>query len=86
MRLGGIYALEGVMNTSEQYHQPVLEALCVFVRESSTRQHVTLTALFEALFPVAREGTAGKASDQPATDIHGSHGDRQTRSGGRRPP
>jgi hypothetical protein len=34
MRLGGIYALEGVMNTSEQYHRPVLEALCAFVRES----------------------------------------------------
>src|ERR1700736_3915756 len=27
VRLGGIYALEGVMNISEQYHQPVLEAL-----------------------------------------------------------
>jgi hypothetical protein len=35
MRLGGIYALEGVMNTSDQYHQPVLEALCAFVREST---------------------------------------------------
>ena len=36
MRLGGIYALEGVMNTSErpeQYRGPVLEALCAFVRE-----------------------------------------------------
>jgi uncharacterized protein YjbI with pentapeptide repeats len=32
MRLGGIYALEGVMNTSAQYHQAVLEALCGFVR------------------------------------------------------
>ena len=32
MRLGGIYALEGVMNTSEQYREPVLEALCAFVR------------------------------------------------------
>jgi hypothetical protein len=32
-RLGGIYALEGVMNTSDQYHQPVLEALCAFVRD-----------------------------------------------------
>jgi hypothetical protein len=31
MRLGGIYALEGVMNTSTDYHQPVLEALCAFV-------------------------------------------------------
>ena len=35
VRLGGIYALEGVMNTSEQYHQPVLEALCAFVRDGT---------------------------------------------------
>ena len=34
-RLGGIYALEGVMNTSKQYHQSVLEALCAFVRDST---------------------------------------------------
>ncbi len=27
MRLGGVYALEGVMNTTPEYHQPVLEAL-----------------------------------------------------------
>ena len=25
VRIGGIYALEGVMNSSEQYHQPILE-------------------------------------------------------------
>jgi hypothetical protein len=35
MRLGGIYGLEGVMNTSEQYHQSVLEALCAFVRDGT---------------------------------------------------
>jgi uncharacterized protein YjbI with pentapeptide repeats len=37
MRLGGIYALEGVMNDkmSPGYHQPVLEALCAFVREET---------------------------------------------------
>jgi hypothetical protein len=35
VRLGGIYALEGVMNNSEQYRQPVLEALCAFVREGT---------------------------------------------------
>ncbi len=34
MRLGGIYALEGVIDTSEQYRQPVLEALCAFVRDT----------------------------------------------------
>src|SRR6202049_145601 len=36
MRLGGIYALEGVMNASErpeQYRGAVLEMLCAFVRE-----------------------------------------------------
>jgi uncharacterized protein YjbI with pentapeptide repeats len=35
VRLGGIYALEGVMNNSEQYHQPVLEALSEFVRDGT---------------------------------------------------
>jgi hypothetical protein len=32
-RLGGIYALEGVLNNSEQYRRPVLETLCAFVRD-----------------------------------------------------
>jgi uncharacterized protein YjbI with pentapeptide repeats len=35
VRLGGIYALEGGMNASDQYHQPVLEALTAFVREGA---------------------------------------------------
>jgi uncharacterized protein YjbI with pentapeptide repeats len=35
VRLGGIYALEGVMNNSDQYHRPVLEALSAFVREGT---------------------------------------------------
>jgi uncharacterized protein YjbI with pentapeptide repeats len=34
-RLGGIYALEGVMNASKEYHQPVLEALCAFIRDET---------------------------------------------------
>jgi uncharacterized protein YjbI with pentapeptide repeats len=38
VRLGGIYALEGVMNTSNQYHWPVLEALCAFVLDG-TKTH-----------------------------------------------
>jgi hypothetical protein len=43
MRLGGIYALEGVMNTSErpeQYRGPVLEMLCAFVREYTIEKTV----------------------------------------------
>jgi uncharacterized protein YjbI with pentapeptide repeats len=35
MRLGGIYALEGVMNTSKEHYQPVLEALSAFVRDGT---------------------------------------------------
>lgn len=41
VRLGGIYALEGVMNTSEQYHQPVLEALSAFVRNHTKDEKIS---------------------------------------------
>ena len=63
-RLGGIYGLEGVMNTSEQYHQPVLEALCAFVRESTTHRQGTLAAWLKA-----KEITTDKVNDAPATDV-----------------
>jgi hypothetical protein len=53
MRLGGIYALEGVMNTSEQYHRSVLEALCAFVRDSTT----------------PHDSTTANTSKSPATDV-----------------
>jgi hypothetical protein len=59
MRLGGIYALEGVMNdkTSPQYHRPVLEALCAFVRENTIGK-------------TAPDKPAADASkDKPATDV-----------------
>ena len=68
-RLGGIYALEGVMNTSDQYHKPVLEALCAFVRESTTREKGPLTILLQALVTAPRGGTADKANDKPPNDI-----------------
>jgi len=48
VRLGGIYALEGVMNTSKQYHQPVLEALCAFVRDR-TQQPVAVNVVAEVV-------------------------------------
>jgi uncharacterized protein YjbI with pentapeptide repeats len=35
VRLGGLYALEGVMNTSPAYHQPVMEALAAFIRQNA---------------------------------------------------
>ena len=62
MRLGGIYALEGVMNTSEQYHQPVLEALCAFVRGSTrtdTGEGPPATDIQAALTVISRRVTIG---------------------------
>jgi hypothetical protein len=56
MRLGGIYALEGVMNTFERYHGPVLEALCAFVRESTQQK-------------VAAKSGKGTSRPPPATDV-----------------
>jgi hypothetical protein len=44
VRLGGIYALEGVMKGSDDYRQPVLEALCAFVREYTQNAIVPNTA------------------------------------------
>lgn len=38
VRLGGIYALEAVMNNSDQYYLPILNALCAF-GNCSTRLH-----------------------------------------------
>jgi hypothetical protein len=54
LRLGGIYSLEGVMNTSEQYHKPVLEALCAFVRDGAKAKS---------------DKDKPKESEAPATDI-----------------
>ena len=35
VRLGGIYALEQVMNSSEQHHFPIMEVLCLYIRQNS---------------------------------------------------
>ena len=59
------------MNTSEQYHQPVLEILCAFVRDSTTHQRVTLTTFLAALFPAGRDKTAvhKATASPPAADV-----------------
>jgi hypothetical protein len=60
-RLGGIYALEGVMNTSEQYHRLVLEALCAFVRD---RTHAA-----DTLPKVTKKTPSAAPEQQPAADV-----------------
>jgi uncharacterized protein YjbI with pentapeptide repeats len=60
-RLGGIYALEGVMNTSEQYHESVIDTLCAFVRfstEKSATEGPPATDVQAALTVIKRR-TAG---------------------------
>jgi uncharacterized protein YjbI with pentapeptide repeats len=47
-RLGGVYALEGVMNTSREYHRPIVEALSAVLRVESPAN-----AASDALAPVA---------------------------------
>ena len=54
VRLGGIYALEGVMNTSEQYHKPVLEALCAFVRDGAKGPESPATDIQAAITVIGR--------------------------------
>src|SRR5260370_3050678 len=39
VRLGGIYALQGVRITSEQYYLPVLETLSAFVRDGTRTEN-----------------------------------------------
>jgi hypothetical protein len=56
VRIGGIYLLESVMNGSEDYHWPVLQALCAFVRENS--RNVIVGSTFE-----------NKNSATPSTDV-----------------
>jgi len=63
VRLGGIYALEGVMNTSEQYHMPVLEALSAFIRDSTRTEKgddPPATDVQAALTVIARRSAIGK--------------------------
>jgi hypothetical protein len=69
VRLGGIYALEGVMNTSEQYHQPVLEALCAFVRDGTKGDTDQRPPDIQAALTVIRRRAAGAG----VVDLTGSH-------------
>jgi uncharacterized protein YjbI with pentapeptide repeats len=71
VRLGGVYALEGVMNTSEQYRLPVLEALCAFVR-NSTAADIGLgppATDVQASLTVIRRRAAGR-DVVDLTDVH----------------
>jgi uncharacterized protein YjbI with pentapeptide repeats len=67
-RLGGIYALEGVMNTSKEYYQPVLEALCAFIRDraAETSKEAIGSDRLAALTELARRFLSGQAASEAA--------------------
>ena len=72
VRLGGIYALEGVMNNSEQYHKPVLEALSAFVRDGTrdaTGDRPPVADIQAALTVIGRRAKIG--TGEP--DLTGAH-------------
>jgi hypothetical protein len=81
VRLGGIYALEGVMNTSEQYYQPALEALSAFVRDgtrAATGDGPPVADIQAALTVIGRRKAIGTGipdlthANLPKADLHGA--------------
>ena len=59
------------MNTSEQYHQPVLEALCAFVRDGTKAgidQRPPATDIQAAITVIGR-----RAAGTGVVDLYGSH-------------
>jgi hypothetical protein len=63
MRLGGIYSLEGVINTSEDYYRPIVEALCAFVRDNTktnTGENAPSTDVQAALTVIGRRRAIGE--------------------------
>jgi hypothetical protein len=72
MQLGGIYALEGVMKNSEQYHEPVVEALCAFVRDrtaNETGDGPPVTEIQAALTVIGRRTPI----ETRPLDLHNAH-------------
>ena len=71
-----LYALEGVMNTSSDYHQPVLEALCAFVRDGTIGMIVNekepVTDIQTALTVIGRRkqgpGAVGSVRDRASLE------------------
>jgi uncharacterized protein YjbI with pentapeptide repeats len=76
VRLGGIYALEGVMDTSEQYHRPLLEALCAFVRERTGTEvgdGPPATDVQAALMVIGRRKAIGSGRADDVVDLTDAH-------------
>jgi uncharacterized protein YjbI with pentapeptide repeats len=72
LRVGGIYALEGVMNGSAQYSGPVLEALCAYVRDGTKTlggEDPPATDIQAALTVIARRDPTVRSIDLRSAHI-----------------
>ena len=65
-RIGGIYALENILNSSREYHLSILEALAAFVREKSAS--VVTGDVQAAMTVIGRR----KIVVNDAPDLHGA--------------
>jgi len=85
VRLGGIYALEGIANESEGLHWPIMEELCTYVRENaplkpqeSTReqqapaQHTPLAADIQAILTVVGRRDHKYERENQVLDLRGT--------------
>jgi hypothetical protein len=66
VRLGGIYALEGIANDSEEDHWPIMEVLCTYVRENARRKPPTVQ---EEKGKQTANGNQAAAPPRPSADI-----------------
>jgi uncharacterized protein YjbI with pentapeptide repeats len=78
MRLGGIYALEGVMNApNSRYGGPVLEALCAFVRDHTAiigpLPAAPMTDVQAVLTVIGRRNPGPGRVDLAGTNIPGAY-------------
>jgi hypothetical protein len=71
VRLGGIYALEGVMNNSDQYYRSVLETLTAFVRNGSRATSLSPLPIDiqAALTVIGRRSGIGDLLDLSVTNL-----------------
>jgi uncharacterized protein YjbI with pentapeptide repeats len=69
VRLGGIYALEGVMTASSRYRQAIMGALCSLVIESSSRSSESDNAPIPADAHAALVAIGRRSLSLSATDI-----------------
>lgn len=69
VRLGGIYALEGIANESKELHWPIMEVLCTYVRENAPLKRENSPSNEQEPKTPAQENQVPTERPHPAADI-----------------